>query len=88
MLRGVCVVRTQATHPELIEHIAGCSNFVVSGSSRLQLGGRNLLKLAAIVGLTREGADDDFWPLDVQPRPTGCMEHETTLKAIPFCFSF
>jgi hypothetical protein len=73
---------TQVTLSELIELITGV--LLVSGSSRVQLGGRNLLKLAAIVGLTREGAGDDFWPLDIQPRPTGRMEHETAFGTNSF----
>jgi hypothetical protein len=36
---------------------------VVSGSWRIQLGGRNLMKLRAIVGLTREAAGDKTFDL-------------------------
>lgn len=49
-------------HPEVAEHIAE-GVLVVSGSSHIQLGGRNLMKLRAIVGLTREAAGDKTFDL-------------------------
>ena len=56
--------KTQATQdPEVAEHIAEGGVLVVSGSSCTQLGGRNLMKVAAIVGLTREAAGDKTFDL-------------------------
>lgn len=50
-------------YPEVAEHIVEGGVLVVSGSSHIQLGGRNLMKLRAIVGLTREAAGDKTFDL-------------------------
>lgn len=75
-------------HPKVTEHIAKDGVLVVSGSLHIQLGGRNLMKLRAIVGLTREAAGDKTFDLAMSnfDRPATWIV-ETAFEALLFARS-